>query len=131
MQHFSDCYGRAIFRISSTNSQYGTILIKIRCNLTCFRPIQSFNLLGRGSMSPGCSQNKHKSVAELITSTVYKGYASSSSSSSSSSNNSNSSSSSSSRAITIEHLQQQYSHICTLQLVILLLISTSININYY
>jgi hypothetical protein len=39
MQHLSDCDGGAIFRISSTNLQSGPILIKIRCNLICFRPV--------------------------------------------------------------------------------------------
>jgi hypothetical protein len=49
-QHFSDCDGSAIFRVSPrTNSQSAPILINLGCNLTCFSPVQSFDLLGWGS----------------------------------------------------------------------------------
>jgi hypothetical protein len=42
--------------------QSGPILIKIKCNLTCFRPVQNFDLLGWGFMSFGCSQKWLKKV---------------------------------------------------------------------
>jgi hypothetical protein len=51
-------------------SQSATTLVNIGCNLTCFRPVQSVDLLGWGSMSLGCSQKLLKSVAYLIASTV-------------------------------------------------------------
>jgi hypothetical protein len=38
------------------------ILITFGCNLTCFRPVQSFDLLGWGSMTRGCFQQLFKKV---------------------------------------------------------------------
>jgi hypothetical protein len=63
MLHFSDCDGSAIFRISSKNLAHCTNSYHIGRNLTCFRPVQSFDLLGWRSMSLGCSQTLLKSVA--------------------------------------------------------------------
>jgi hypothetical protein len=40
-----ECHIQNLFNIF----QSGPILIKFRCSLTCFRPVRSFHLLGRGS----------------------------------------------------------------------------------
>jgi hypothetical protein len=54
--------------------QSGPILIKIRCNLTCFRQVQSFDLLGWGSMSSGCFQKILKKVGVHVLRVVSKKY---------------------------------------------------------
>jgi hypothetical protein len=42
MIHFSDCDGSAIFRSSSKKVAIRTNSYQIGCDLTCFRPVQSF-----------------------------------------------------------------------------------------
>jgi hypothetical protein len=45
----------------------GPILIKIRCNVTCFRPVQGFDLLGWGSSPHSASCCASPSINPLLT----------------------------------------------------------------
>jgi hypothetical protein len=53
-------------------SQSGPILINIRCNLTCFGPVQSVDLLGWGSMSSGSSHTLLKKVGVHVLTVLSK-----------------------------------------------------------
>jgi hypothetical protein len=72
MQHFSDCDGSAIFRVSAKIVQSGPILINIRCNLTRLRPVQSFDLLGWGSMSLGLALGSHSHLTPIPLSSHFR-----------------------------------------------------------